>query len=45
MVIINRRQQERRASMRKSFESDIQHLKDELLLLGSMVEHSTLEAV
>jgi phosphate transport system protein len=31
--------------MRKSFESDIQHLKDELLLLGSMVEQSTLEAV
>lgn len=31
--------------MRKSFESDIQHLKDELLLLGSMVEQATLEAV
>lgn len=31
--------------MRKSFESDIQHLKDELLLLGSMVEQSTLDAV
>ncbi len=45
MVIINGRKQERRASMRKSFESDIQHLKDELLLLGSMVEQSTLDAV
>ncbi len=31
--------------MRKSFESDIQHLKDELLLLGSMVEQATLESV
>jgi phosphate transport system protein len=31
--------------MRKSFEGDIQQLKDELLLLGSMVEQSTLEAV
>lgn len=31
--------------MRKSFESDIQHLKDELLLLGSMVEQSTLDAI
>jgi phosphate transport system protein len=31
--------------MRKSFESDIQQLKDELLLLGSMVEQSTLGAV
>jgi phosphate transport system protein len=31
--------------MRKSFESDIQQLKDELLLLGSMVEQATLGAV
>ncbi len=31
--------------MRKSFESDIQHLKDELLLLGSMVEQATLDSV
>ncbi|MDI6770272.1 MAG: phosphate signaling complex protein PhoU [Anaerolineales bacterium] len=31
--------------LRKTFESDIQQLKDELLLLGSMVEQQTLDAV
>lgn len=31
--------------MRKTFESDLQHLKDELLVLGSMVEQVTLDAV
>ncbi|MBN2386454.1 MAG: phosphate signaling complex protein PhoU [Anaerolineales bacterium] len=31
--------------MRKSFESDIQQLKDELLLLGSMVEEAILGSV
>jgi phosphate transport system protein len=31
--------------MRKTFESEIQQLKDDLLLLGSMVEQQTLEAV
>ncbi|MBU4225687.1 MAG: phosphate signaling complex protein PhoU [Chloroflexi bacterium] len=31
--------------LRKTFESDIQQLKDELLLMGSMVEQQTLDAV
>ena len=31
--------------MRKTFESEIQHLKDELLLLGSMVEQQILDSV
>ncbi|MDO9131183.1 MAG: phosphate signaling complex protein PhoU [Anaerolineales bacterium] len=31
--------------IRKTFENDIQQLKDELLLLGSMVEQQTLDAV
>ena len=32
-------------TMRKTFESEIQQLKDEMLLLGSMVEQQTLGAV
>ncbi len=31
--------------VRKTFENEIQHLKDEILVLGSMVEQATLEAV
>jgi phosphate transport system protein len=31
--------------LRKTFENDIQQLKDELLLMGSMVEQQTLDAV
>jgi phosphate transport system protein len=31
--------------VRKSFENDIQQLKDEILILGSMVEQSTLDSV
>jgi len=31
--------------LRKTFESDIKQLKDELLLMGSMVEQQTLDAV
>lgn len=31
--------------MRKTFENEIQHLKDEVLLLGSMVEQATLDSV
>jgi phosphate transport system protein len=31
--------------LRKTFENDIQQLKDELLLLGSLVEQQTLDAV
>ncbi|PWH18582.1 MAG: phosphate transport system regulatory protein PhoU [Anaerolineae bacterium] len=32
-------------AIRKTFEQDIQHLKDEILLLGSMVEQATLDSV
>jgi phosphate transport system protein len=45
MVIINKQRQEKRSPMRKTFESEIQQLKDELLLLGSMVEQSVLNSV
>jgi phosphate transport system protein len=31
--------------LRKTFEHELQHLKDEIILLGSMVEQSLLEAV
>ncbi|MBI4732881.1 MAG: phosphate transport system regulatory protein PhoU, partial [Chloroflexi bacterium] len=31
--------------MRKNFETEIQQLKDDMLLLGSMVEHSVLHSV
>ena len=31
--------------MRKTFEAEIQQLKDELLLMGSMVEQQVLDAV
>ena len=31
--------------LRKTFENEIQHLKDEIILLGSMVEQSLLDAV
>jgi phosphate transport system protein len=31
--------------LRKTFEQEIQHMKDEIILLGSMVEQSLLEAV
>lgn len=31
--------------LRKTFEQEIQHLKDEILLLGSLVEQATLQAV
>ncbi len=45
MVIINKHPRETRPAMRKTFESEIQHLKDELIMLGSMVEQQTLGAV
>ena len=31
--------------IRKTFESDIQQVKDEILLLGSMVEHAIIASV
>jgi phosphate transport system protein len=34
-----------RSPMRKTFEAEIQHLKDELLLMGSMVEQQILDSV
>ncbi len=45
MVIINPKSREARPPMRKTFETEIQQLKDELLLLGSMVEQQVLDAV
>lgn len=31
--------------IRKTFEHEIQHVKDEVLLLGSMVEHAIITSV
>src|SRR5512136_45097 len=45
MVIIDERSKRARPPMRKTFEMEIQQLKDELLLMGSMVEQQVLEAV
>jgi phosphate transport system protein len=45
MVIIQRKQSESRSAMRKTFETEIQQLKDDLLMLGSMVEQAILGAV
>ncbi len=45
MVIINRQSKESRPPVRKTFETEIQHLKDEMLLLGSMVEQQILGSV
>ncbi len=45
MVIMHKSSKEERPSMRKTFETDIQQLKDELLLMGSMVEQQILGSV
>ena len=45
MDIIEKDTQQARHPMRKTFESEIQQLKDELLLLGSMVEQQILDSV
>ncbi|OGN75718.1 MAG: phosphate transport system regulatory protein PhoU [Chloroflexi bacterium GWB2_49_20] len=45
MVIINHQPSEKRLPMRKTFESEIQQLKDEVLVLGSMVEQAILGSV
>src|SRR5512135_2235510 len=45
MVIIDVPSRQARTPMRKTFELEIQQLKDELLLMGSMVEQQLLEAV
>jgi phosphate transport system protein len=45
MVIINTKHQGEGPKMRKTFETEIQHLKDELLILGSMVEQQIIGAV
>jgi phosphate transport system protein len=45
MDIIDKRLEPARPAMRKTFETEIQQLKDELLLLGSMVEEQILESV
>jgi phosphate transport system protein len=44
MTITNRQEGSRHA-VRKTFETEIQHLKDEMLLLGSMVEQQILGSV
>src|SRR5512135_1515967 len=45
MVIIDVPSRQARTPMRKTFELEIQQLKDELLLMGSMVEQQLLDAV
>ena len=45
MVIIQKKAHESRSAMRKTFETEIQQLKDDLLMLGSMVEQGILGAV
>jgi phosphate transport system protein len=45
MDIMDKRSVQSRAPMRKTFEKEIQQLKDELLLLGSMVEQQILDSV
>jgi phosphate transport system protein len=45
MDTMNKRSSQARPPMRKTFEKEIQQLKDELLLLGSMVEQQILESV
>jgi phosphate transport system protein len=44
MVIINANPR-KEATVRKTFETEIQQLKDELLLMGSMVEQQVLDSV
>ncbi len=44
MVIIDSKTK-REATMRKTFEAEIQQLKDELLLMGSMVEQQVIDSV
>jgi phosphate transport system protein len=45
MVIIGNKQPGSMPKMRKTFEIEIQHLKDELLLLGSIVEQQIIGSV
>jgi phosphate transport system protein len=45
MDTMNKRSSQARPPMRKTFEKEIQQLKDELLLLGSMVEQQILDSV
>ncbi|MGD0879523.1 MAG: phosphate signaling complex protein PhoU [Anaerolineales bacterium] len=45
MDTMNKRSGQARPPVRKTFESEIQQLKDELLLLGSMVEQQILDSV
>ncbi len=45
MVIIGKQPQGAKHPMRKNFETEIQQLKDEMLLLGSMVEQQILGSV
>ena len=45
MVIIGKQRVGATVHMRKTFETEIQQLKDEMLLLGSMVEQQILGSV
>jgi phosphate transport system protein len=45
MVIIGKQSIEAKPPMRKTFEAEIQQLKDELLVLGSMVEQAIIASV
>jgi phosphate transport system protein len=45
MTMYNGKSKQERHPMRKTFEMEIQQLKDELLLMGSMVEQQVLDAV
>lgn len=45
MVIMRKHPEEARLGMRKTFESEIQQLKDELLILGSIVEQQIIGSV
>jgi phosphate transport system protein len=45
MDIIDNRVEQARPQMRKTFETEIQQLKDELLLMGSMVEQQIMDSV
>jgi phosphate transport system protein len=44
-MVVNGQSKQAKPAVRKTFENEIQQLKDELLLMGSMVEQQVLEAV
>jgi phosphate transport system protein len=44
-MVVNRQSKQAGPALRKTFENEIRELKDELLLMGSMVEQQALDAV